>query len=602
MTPPILALLSILVIAGAIFVSEKLRPDLTALLILLALGVTGLVTPSQAFSGFSSSSVILLIAVFIMTGALFQTGVSSVIGHGLVRAAGNSEVRLIALVSLAAAGLSLLMNNIASAAVLMPAVMDATRRTRVSPSKVLLPMAFATQLGGMATLFTTSNLVASGALQNAGLPGFGLFDFLIVGGLAALAGLVYMIAIGRRNLPNRRPIEELQHHEQKREDLLNLYQISERLFEVRPKPGSTLIGRSLADTRIGDRLGLTVIAIERNSHFLLTPAADTVIGKHDVLLIEGRQEVASQLIDWGTQVEPLTRWPANMTSQNVELLEVLIAPRSRAIGQTLKQLHFRVKYGLNVVALWRGDRAYRTAFSEFELQGGEALLVHGPRERFKILQDDPDWIVLRLNGSDSSRARKMPLALLILTLSIGIVVVSGWPASLVLFIGALAMILTGCLSMDEAYQAIDWRSVFLVAAMLPVGIALTNTGAAKLLGDTITQVTANLGPMAVVAGLFIVTTLLNQFIPGGSAVPAVLTPIAIEAARNVGTDPRALALVVAIATGTSLLTPFAHPVNVLVMGPGGYHFRDFLRLGLPVVIIVFVVVMIALPLFWHVIG
>ncbi|HSD82329.1 MAG TPA: SLC13 family permease, partial [Anaerolineae bacterium] len=530
------------------------------------------------------------------------TGVSSVIGHGLVRAAGNSEVRLIALVSLAAAGLSLLMNNIASAAVLMPAVMDATRRTRVSPSKVLLPMAFATQLGGMATLFTTSNLVASGVLQNAGLPGFGLFDFLIVGGLAALAGLMYMMTIGRRGLPNRRPLEELELHEKKREDLLSLYQIKERLFEVRPKPGSVLIGRTLADTGIGDRLGLTVIAVERNSHFVLAPAANTLIRKHDVLLVEGRQEVACQLIEWGTEVEPIAHWPANMISQHVELLEVLVAPRSRAIGQTLKQLHFRTKYGLNVVALWRGERAYRTAFSEFELQGGEALLVHGPSERFKVLQDDADWIVLRLNGGNPARARKMPLALLILAVSISAVVVSAWPASFVLFIGALAMIMTGSLSMDEAYQAIDWRSVFLVAGMLPVGIALANTGAAKLLGDTITQVTANLGPMAVAAGLFIVTTILNQFIPGGSAVPAVLTPIAIEAARNVGSDPRAFVLVVAIATGTSLLTPFAHPVNVLVMGPGGYHFRDFLRLGLPVVIIVFIVVMITLPLFWHVIG
>jgi len=602
MTPAIIALLSILVIAGTIFVSEKLRPDLTALLVLLALGITGLVTPQQAFSGLSSSSVILLLAVFVMTGALFRTGVSSVIGHGLVRAAGKSEVRLIALVSIAAAGLSLLMNNIASAAVLMPAVMDATRRTRVSPSKVLLPMAFATQLGGMATLFTTSNLVTSGVLQNAGLPGFGLFDFLTVGGLAALAGLVYLIALGRRSLPNRRPIEELELQEKKREDLLSLYQIKERLFEVRPKPGSVLIGRALADTGIGDQLGLTVIAIERNSHFLLAPAANTVIHKHDILLIEGRQEVACKLIEWGTQVEPIARWPANMTSKDVELLEVLVAPRSRAIGQTLKQLQFRAKYGLNVVALWRGDRAYRTAFSEFELQGGEALLVHGPSERFKLLQDDADWIVLRLNGGDPAQVRKMPLALLILAVSITAVAVSAWPASFVLFIGALAMILTGCLSMDEAYQAIDWRSVFLVAGMLPVGIALANTGAAKLLGNTITQLTVGLGPMAVVAGLFIITTILNQFIPGGSAVPAVLTPIAIEAARNVGSDPRAFALVVAIATGTSMLTPFAHPVNVLVMGPGGYHFRDFLRLGLPVVIIIFVVVMIALPLFWHVIG
>ncbi|MFN8598344.1 MAG: SLC13 family permease [Anaerolineae bacterium] len=602
MTTQVVLLLSILVIGVAIFVSERLRPDLTALLILLALGVTGLVTPQQAFSGFSNSSVILLLAVFIMTGALFHTGVSSVIGHALVRAAGRSEVRLIALVTLTAAGLSLLMNNIASAAVLMPAVMDAARRTKISPSRVLLPMAFATQLGGMATLFTTSNLVASGVLHNAGLTGFGVFDFIPVGGLAALAGLAYLIVFGRRALPDRRPVDDLRQHEKTRDDLLNLYQIQERVYEVHLKPQSSLIGQALKDTGIGQQLGVTVVAIERRDRYLFAPNVSEVIRKDDVLLVEGREEWACKLIEWGAIVEPVAKWPNGLTTDQIDLLEVIVAPRSRLIGQTLKQIQFRTKYGLNVVALWRGDRSYRTAFSDFELQGGEALLVHGPRENFKRLQDDPDWIVLQLAERVPTRRRKMPLTLLILAAALLASAVSAWPAGFVLMMGAVAMILTGGLSMDEAYQAIDWRSVFLVAGMLPVGLALTNTGAAQLLGSAIAQATVGLGPMGIAAGLFLVTTLFNQFIPGGSAVPAVLVPIAIEAAHYVGADPRAFAMVVAIATGTSMLTPFAHPVNVLVMGPGGYHFRDFLRIGLPVVIIVFVVVMIALPLFWRIGG
>ncbi len=593
-------LLGILIVGAIIFISEKWRPDVTALVIMITLGLTGLVTPAQSYSGLSSSSVVVLIAVFIMTGALFRTGVSGVIGRSLVRAAGQSEIRLIALVTIAAAGLSLIMNNIASAAVLMPAVMDATRRTKISPSKLLLPMAFATQLGGMATLFTTSNLVASGALQNAGLQGFGLFDFLSVGGLAALAAMIYLITIGRRALPDKRPILEMQHQEKIRDDLFGLYQIKERLYEIRPKATSRLIGQALKDSDIGDRLGLTVLAIERNGQTLLAPAAAEIIHKNDVLLIEGREERINQLNEWDVQIDLVTKWPGTVTSKDIELLEILVAPRSRAIGQSLKQLHFRNKYGLNVVALWRRGRSYRTGFSDFELEGGDALLVHGQPDRFKILQAESEWIVLRLEGLDPLRSNKMPLALLILVASLIISAIGIWPVSLTLMIGALAMVLTNCLSMDEAYQSIDWRSVFLVGGMLPIGIALKNTGGAALLGTTIVQLTNGLGPLGTVAGLFLVTTVLNQFIPGGSAVPAVLAPIAIAAAEHLGTDPRAFALVVAIATGTSLLTPFAHPVNVLVMGPGGYRFRDYLRVGLPLVIIVFLVVMIALPLFWHI--
>ncbi len=592
-------LLVVIGIGAALFISELLRPDLIAILMLLALAFTGLVTPGEAFAGLSSPAVVLLIAVFIITGALFRTGVSEMIGRNLERIAGTENSRLIALVMLAAAGLSLLMNNIASGAVLMPAIMDVSRRTKTNPSRLLLPMAYATQLGGMATLFTTSNVVASGILIAEGYKGFGVLDFASVGGLAALAGIAFMVIWGWRLLPNRNPSRELA-AQSSRPDLMKLYQIREKMHEARVQPKSILVGKPLNRSGIGSQLGLTVLAIERDGRTLISPPPQEVILGGDMLLVAGRDEKVNQLKAWGTQVYPTPGSFPDPRSAGLELLEVIPAPHSNNLGRTIRDLQFRTKYGLNVIAFWRRGIAFRTAFASLPLESSDALLVYGPRQDFQLLENDPDWLVLRLRESRTIRRGKMGLALTILGMTLGLTIFSPLPIHLVMFIGAIAMILTGCLRMEEAYQSIDWRSVFLVGGMLPVGIALTKTGTAALLGNQMTALLGGLGPLAIIAGLFLVTTILNQFIPGGSAVPAVLVPIAIAAARLMGSDPRAFALVVAIATGTSLLTPFAHPVNVLVMGPGGYHFKDYLKAGAPLVIITFIVVMLTLPIFWHV--
>jgi di/tricarboxylate transporter len=248
--------------------------------------------------------------------------------------------------------------------------------------------------------------------------------------------------------------------------------------------------------------------------------------------------------------------------------------------------------------MWRNGRSYRTAFSDFPLQGGEILLAYGPESEFNRLQNEPDWLVLRVGENRSQRTEKLLPALTILAVTILIAAIGIFPLALVMLTGALTMVVTGCLAMDDAYRSIEWRSVILVGGMLPVGIALTNTGAARLLGDEITSLLGGYGPIVVAAGLFVVTSLLNQFIPGGSAVPAVITPIAIAAAASLGADPHPFALVVAVASGTSMLTPFAHPVNVLVMGPGGYRFIDYLRCGLPLVLLTLLVVIVTLPIFW----
>lgn len=597
MTSGAVVLFAILAIAIVVFISERLRADVVAILVMLSLGLTGLVAPRQVFSGLSSSAVILIIAVSILTGGLFRTGVSAVIGRWLVRTAGSSELRMTAFVMAAAAGLSLFMNNIASAAVIMPAVMDASRRTGLKPSKLLLPMALATQLGGMATLFTTASIVASGVLQTAGLPPLGMFDFAAVGGSAALLGYAYILIVGRRALPELSPIADVVAQQTRATRPSDRYQLGQRLSAVRVEPGSGLIGQSLTQTHIGSRLGLAVLALDRDGRRQPTPPGEERLKVGDVLIVSGHADRVAALTLLGARLLPAAETDLPATA-DATFAEILVAPRSRVLGTSLRGLNFRSRHGLTVVAMWHAGRLRRTDLGDVSLRGSETLLVYGPREKLDRLRADPDWVVLAVDERGALRPRKMWLALIILALSLGAAVATTWPTSVVLFVGALAMVLTGCLTMEDAYQSIEWRSVFLVGSMLPVGLALSTTGAAAQLGDLITHSLGAAGPLAVVAGLFGLTALLNQFIPGGSAVPAVLVPIAIAAAHSLGVDPRAFALVVAVATGTSMATPFAHPVNVMVMGPGGYTFGDYVRMGLPLILTTLGAVLITLPVYW----
>ncbi len=351
MSIQVIVLLAIVAVAIVLFLSEKLRPDLIAMLVMLSLGLTGILTARETFSGLSNPSVILIIAVFILTGGLFRSGLSAVIGRWLLRAAGQNERRLAALAVLAAAGLSLFMNNIASAAVVMPAVMDATRRSKISPSTVLLPMAMATQLAGMATLFTTANIVASGVLVNAGLPGFGLFDFLAVGGTAALAGLAFLVLVGPRLLPDQRPEAALEREDDERNELAQAYQLGKRLQAVQLEPDSPLRGQPLARAGMRERLGASVMAIQRRGQTIASPGPSERLRAGDVLLLETRPIAAGALDGLGLAAAPVEEWDSRLARAAHNLVEVLVGPRSLYLGRTLKEIQFRSRYGLAVVGL-----------------------------------------------------------------------------------------------------------------------------------------------------------------------------------------------------------------------------------------------------------
>lgn len=596
---PAAALAIILAIAFALMLTDRLRPDLVAIGVALSLSLTGVIEPSEAFVGFSSSAVVTIIGIFILAQGLQRTGVTRAFGRFLAQVNRGGERSMIALVMGSGAFLSLFMNNIAAAAVLLPGAMDAVKRRRLIPSKVMMPMAFATALGGMATLLTTANIVVSEALMVSGQRGYGLLDFAPVGAPVTVAGMLFMLTLGRRLLPTRDPTA-LNPERAADHDLTESYELFERLNRVHIPHTSSLVNRRIADSGIGKEYGMSVMAVLRNGQTLLAPSPHEIIRAYDTLLVIGRRERAEQLTQHGAIVEPDSPFEGEITSDDVSLVEVMLAPRSRAVGQTLRQLRFREKFGANVLAIWHGGRSVRTDLATIPLEFGDALLVHGSREAISLLQSDSDFLVLRAPAAEDApvRADRAISAVVILIIALAAAALDVVPIALATMLGGLAMVLAGCLSMDEAYRAIEWRAVFLIAGMLPVSIAMQRTGAADGLGRLIVALLANSGPVAVGAGLLVLTMLLTQ-VMSGQVTAVVLAPIAISTAQAIGSDPRAMAMFVALGCSLTFITPSAHPVNTFVMGAGGYMASDYPRVGAPLTLICTMLIIALVALVWQ---
>ncbi len=599
---PLILTFAILLGAVALLLSDRLRADVVALLVVLALGVGGVLTPREAFSGFASSAVVTIVAIFVVTEGLRVTGLSERAGELLERVAGTGERRLVIVIMAAGAGLSMLMNNIAAAAILLPAVSGLARRNHISLGQLLMPLAFSTLLGGMATLFTTANIIVSGVLRGQDLAGYGVLDFLPVGIPIIIAGIAYMVLWGRRLLPEPSPLTAAERETAEQQALIDVYRLGERLFRARVPAGSPLVGQSLAQSDLRRTAAVNVVGLDRQDRLTAAPAPGEILIAGDILFLEGKiDEFKERPVAGWLELLPAAEWQnTHLESESVVIVEVVLAPRSTLLGQTLRAARFRDKYGMNVVGIWRGGRPIRSNLGELPLEFGDALLLQGEHGRIKLLRTEPDLIVL--NGRDAerlsaARPAQRRLALLIL---LGALVLAGLiPSSVgeIMLGAALLMVLVGILTMDQAYGAMEWRSVFLVAGMLPLGLAMTKSGAASLLADKLIAILGPAGPLATLGGLVLLTTLLAQ-VMNGAAVATVVAPIAIGAAQHTGLDPRALAMGVTLAASLAFLTPLGHPVNVLVMGPGGYQFRDYLRVGLPLTVLLIALILLLLPVFW----
>jgi Di- and tricarboxylate transporters len=592
---------AILAIALILFLTDKIPADLVALLVVVALGVTGILTPQETFSGFSRSAVITIIAIFILAEALRRSGVTEQVGNILIKVGGRSEARLVIAVMVAGAFLSLFMNNIAAAAVLLPATSGVAKRASVNISRLLMPLAFGTILGGMATLLTTSNIVLSSLLHDSGTEGFGLLDFAPVGIPLVAIGIAYVAFFGRHSLPGESVLDRTLSPEHRESgDLIETYHLGQNLFRAKVPKNSFLIGKPLSESTLREDFNVSVVAIERKGRKLFAFSPDTIIDDGDTLVMEGDEaDFRQRDVQPYMEFLPSREWQErDLESRVVDVFEAMLSPRSRLIDQTLRSAHFREKYGVSVLAIWRGDQEIFTDFADLTLQFGDALLLQGPRQKISVLADDPDLILLvQKDEAEITVPNKGRAAILVFVTTLALAAFFPALTGAIMLGGALAMMLTGILTTEQAYSAIGWRSVFLVAGMLPMGIALAKTDAAALLAGGMVSLLGNFGPLALLAGICIVTVILTQAM-NGAAVAAVIGPVAIHISEQTGSNPRSFVMAVALSASMAFITPLGHAVNLLVMGPGGYNFRDYLKIGLPMTIFLFLTLLFILPMVW----
>jgi di/tricarboxylate transporter len=582
--------LTIILMALVLFATERLRVDVIALLVLLAVALTGLISPEQVFTGFANPAVITVWAVYIVSGGLFKTGVADRIGQFILRMAGSNETRLIAVIMLTCGVLSAFMNNVGATAMLLPAVIGISRRTKVPASKLLIPLSFSSLMGGGMTLIgTPANILATNILIDRGLPSFTFFEFTPIGIAVLATGVLYMVTVGRRLLPER----------ENPSDQRDLGQLREYISNVAVLPDSPLAGKTLYESGLGATYDLTVLSIIRDGIPLIGVHRDVLIEPDDHLVVEGMAENLLAARDaLNLKIEPdqdleLT----DISPERTELFEATLAPRSQLVGRSLRGLRFRDRFGFTALAIWRQGEIITERLRDVRLAFGDALLLQGPSSRLMSLQDGNQFLVLEPVALESSRRQKGPLAAGILGLVIGLVVIARLEISTAMVLGSVLMVLTGCLSMDEAYESIDWRTVFLVAGMLPLGLAMEQTGTARYLADLLLDAVGDYGPLALLAGIYILAAMITQPMSNAAAM-VLIVPIAVDTALSQNLNHLTFTMAAVIGAATSFLTPVGHKANVLVFGPGGYKFFDYTRVGALLTVALLIVSLIFIPLIW----
>jgi len=589
-TTEIALTLGIILAALILFATEKLRVDLVALLVLLAVSITGLVSKEDVFLGFANPAVITIWAVYIVSGGLFKTGVADRLGSLILRLSGSSEARLIAVIMLSCGVMSAFMNNVGAVAVLMPAVIGISKKTNIPVSKLLIPLAFSSLLGGGMTLIgTPANILAQGILLARGLTGFSFFEFTPIGMLALATGIIYMVTLGRHLLPVRETAA----------DPLASSQLREYISDVQLTPESPLKGKNLYESGLGADFDLTVLSIIRDGKPLIGLHRDFVIQQNDHLILEGSAQnliAAKEELKFNIHTD-LDFEISDLDTDQSYIFEATLAPRSTIVGRTLNSVNFRDSFGLTALAIWRQGDVITEHLRDVELRFGDSLLLQGAPGRVRALQKGKEFLVLEPVEIVRNRRKKAPLAAGIMLMVILLAIFTNLGIAIAMLIGSVSMVLTGCLTMDEAYESIDWRTVFLVGGMLSLGIAMENTGTAHFLSDTLLGLLGDYGPIGLLAGIYILSALITQPLSNAAAV-VLIVPIAIDTALGLGVNHLTFTMAVVIGAATSFLTPVGHKANVLVFGPGGYRFSDYTRVGALLTVALFIVSMIFLPILW----
>lgn len=606
MTSQTLLVFGVLGATIVLFVMDRLRSDVVALMAVLALILTGLLTSEQALAGFANPLTLTIALLFVVGGGLFRTGVADLIGRSLLLASGNSEARLLVVVMIGAGVLSGFLSNTGTTAVLLPAIVSLAWRIGSRPSRLLIPLAFAAQIGGMLTLIgTPPNIVVTDLLAAQGLRPFGFFEFAPIGVVLLIAGVLFMLTLGQRLLPDRAS-KSREAQSIKARELTDTYRLPASLFRMRVRRGSSLVGQTLAQSGLGRDFDVSVVghvarrgqtrAVDR-----LTP--DTVIRADDVLMVRADEDALQRAAaTFNLGIQPAGELSEDeLLSREIGLAEVLLTQRSTLNGKTLAEANFANKYAVQVLGVLRLGQPVGGQLSDARLRFGDALLVRGTWREIEVLGEEVrDFVVVGQPEAMLPAAQLHPRAPVAIAALIGMLILITFnvvPTVVATLLAAVAMILGGCLTMEEAYASTNWESVVLIACMLPMSTALQQTGAADFIAQAIVGGVGPLGPLALLAGLFLLTMVLTQFI-SNTATTVLVAPIAFQAATGLGVSPHAALMAVAVGASAAFATPIATPVNTLVLTPGGYHFRDFAKVGLPLQFIFLLIAITVVPLLW----
>lgn len=570
-----------------LFASEKFSFDLVAMIVLGTLLVLGLVTPEEGISGFSNPATITVGAVFVLSAGLQKTGAVRAVGRMFVRLARFQFVLLIAIM-LTMACVSAFINNTAAVAVFLPLVLAVAARRKLSASKLLIPLSFASQFGGVCTLIGSStNLLVSSISERAGQGAFDMFEMGRLGLILVSAGTVYFLLIGRWLLPARRS-----------DQLTEAYEMGEYITELRVLTGSPLIGNTTVQGNLARKHDVQVLEILRDKQKLWQPLHEP-IRENDVLLVRGKVKELMEMRDvQKLAIEPEFKLgDATLQTEDMMLVETLVAPRSRLIGHTLADLGFHERYQAIALAIHRRGQTIREKLNAVHLRFGDALLLMGPKADIAKLRGDENFVMLQELEEPSLRRHKVPLALLIIALVVGLAALKIMPIMITAILGSIAMVLTRCISPDEAYEAIDWKVIFLLAGVLPLGIALEKSGAAHLIAQQTMRLFGQFGPTVTLAAIYLLTALMTEMISNNAAA-VLLAPIAISTAVGMGVDPKPFLMAVTFAASTSFATPVGYQTNTMVYNAGGYRFTDFMKVGIPLITIFWAISVCFIPKFW----
>ena len=609
----------VLLVAAVFFAMGKVRSDLVALCALLALMMFGILSPAEALSGFSNPVVIMMVGLFVVGGAIFQTGLAKKISGKMMNLAGNSELRLFLLVMLVTAFIGAFVSNTGTVALMLPIVVSLAARARMNVSRLLIPLAFSSSLGGMLTLIgTPPNLVIQETLVEAGYEPLSFFSFAPVGVICIAVGMVVLLPLSQWFLGKKSSSDGHGRRKSKSlHELVREYHLTDNLVRVKVDADSLACGKTVSELDIHNRYALTVYEVRREktmqSGLLKTvnqrlAGPQTELQSGDIIYIIGEKAQTSKFVsDYRlavveTQESEPEEGGAQLDFYDIGIAEIVMMPTSRLVNRKLKESGFRSKYHINIVGVRRKGQYIMDNLAELRLHVGDVLLVQGTWENISRLnRDEEDWVVLGQPLEEAEKVTldyKAPLAACIMLLMIALMVfdfIPVAPVTAVMFAGVL-MVLSGCFrNVEAAYKTINWESIVLIAAMLPMSVALEKTGASALVSRTLAESLGHYGPYALLAGIYFSTSLLTMFI-SNTATAVLMAPIALSSAAQMGLSPYPFLFAVTLGASMCFATPFSTPPNALVMQAGRYTFMDYVKVGLPLQVIVGIVMVFALPL------